>query len=566
MARMSASPVVTKAWRMRLLPLLFMCALADGTSDQGAAIYDDSNPAPLFQEYMTAATMPKLLVDVKTVYPSKARIMGFEGVVETYSWLTGKGDVALVRRAPGTKANELLVNAATEAAARRKYSPALNARGRPVNIWVRQIDSFSCHPHYRDTLFPPTEPPRPRPGSTLLDVRSQLWPGSNDLVRSIERVAVYCGDGVFWILWTYEPGDYAYAVRGSLLDKLGLYCKCVRIDGSVIVPPMRIAASAWSEYGQTSGFAALALPDGGLLVFLPLLWHRDREQSAPLRPQVRPPGIVKTISLRSRDLDPSYVPPKGRTAVIAVDRRSRVVQTEVDDEIAVCFSWSDSTGRFSFISKPWRRLARYFELPPAQVLWRKGANDGRGRQNATIRNRAGFLRERHVRTARWFQAWFEGHSAVIPLHDGRLLLARAPSRRDRYDQFAGDTVIFYRLRSRDLRPVDSTIVSARFVAGYDFPGATTPRPVLASTTTGYSFFVQSVYGVKSFWLDRNGRPLMGRRTPARVGTISDFKNSTVQFISGDHWYGFTCAGGLCQEPPLAAKPHIPPEWMEPNQE
>jgi len=561
----SASPAVLRVWWLSLLSIVLMGSLAHGAPDQATAVYDDSNPAPLFQEYMTAATMPRLLVDIKTEYPANARTVGFEGVVETYSWLTKKGDVAFVRLAPGIRTNELLINATTRAAAKRKYSPALNTRGRPVNIWVRQVDSFSCHPHYRDTLFPPAEPPRPRPGSTLLDVRSQLWPGSNDLVRSKERVAVYCGDGVFWILWTYELGGYARTIQGSLLDRLGLYCKCVGIDGRVIVPPMRIAEPVGNGYSYSSGFTALALPDGGLLVFSPLLLHRDREQPAALRFEERP-GIVKTTTLRSLDMDASYVPPRGRTAVIAVDRRSRVVRAEVDDEIAVTFSWSDSAGRFFFISRPWRRLARYFELPPAQALWGTAATDRPERGNTSAKDRRRFLRERHINAARYAPAWFEGHAALALLRDGCLLVARAPSRRGIGGQFASDTVVIYRLRSRNLSLVDSTCVSARFVAGYDFPGATIPLAVLESTATGYSFFIQSRFGVKSFWLDRNGRPITGQRVRARVGTMSDFKNSTVQFISGDHWYGFTYAGGLCQEPPLVSKPHIPPEWMEPNQE
>jgi protein TonB len=104
-------------------------------------VYDDSNPAPLLAEYLRAAIMPVLVTDVKPAYPDSAIVLGQEGAVLMYLWLRTNGTVSVVRIEAGS-GSAWLDRAAVRAARQCVYSPAKDADGNPINIWVPRTSRF----------------------------------------------------------------------------------------------------------------------------------------------------------------------------------------------------------------------------------------------------------------------------------------------------------------------------------------------------------------------------------------------------------------------------------------
>ena len=104
-------------------------------------LYNDDRPAPEIPEYMTAAVMPEIITDVPATVPDTARKQGMEGTVRLHLWLRHDGTVATARVFVSS-GWRLLDDAAVNAALMCVYSPARNARGEPVNIWLERVSRF----------------------------------------------------------------------------------------------------------------------------------------------------------------------------------------------------------------------------------------------------------------------------------------------------------------------------------------------------------------------------------------------------------------------------------------
>jgi protein TonB len=105
-------------------------------------LYNDNRPAPESPEYMTAAVMPEIITDVPATIPDTAWQPRMEGEVRLHLWLRHAGTVA-VARVHVSSGWQLLDDAAVKAALMCVYSPARNARGEPVNIWIERVSRFS---------------------------------------------------------------------------------------------------------------------------------------------------------------------------------------------------------------------------------------------------------------------------------------------------------------------------------------------------------------------------------------------------------------------------------------
>jgi TonB family protein len=110
-----------------------------------ATLYSDDKPAPETPEYMTAAVMPAIVTDVPAAVPDSVWKQGMDGAVRLHLWLRRDGTVATAR-VYVSSGWRVLDDAAVKAARTCVYTPARNAKGELVNIWLERVCRFTRPP------------------------------------------------------------------------------------------------------------------------------------------------------------------------------------------------------------------------------------------------------------------------------------------------------------------------------------------------------------------------------------------------------------------------------------
>jgi hypothetical protein len=372
-------------------------------------------------------------------------------------------------------------------------------------------------------------------------------------------MAVCCADGAQWLVWR-EGAKATYFSRLPIAERdnppdVGLFCRCVGADGSEIVAPVRIMAPVFNRVVAMPMAATSFLPvvgsDGGVWIFASEPRALD--------------GAERNVGKRVTD-------------AISVDRNGRVSRVLLDNHMETgllkrgsvfalpFWSWFGPDSDMHCIYRQVNNLVRYvtFRASDAPLVLR--SPQGLYYPSGNWEDSLNFVKSGSGQPIRTDLLWTSDawdYSAVLALDSATLIVVHAlPLTMPDYEvwpvQRPSDTIVVFRLHASDLTLVDSYRVVASSVAGSNYSGTRIPRAVLQRTGGGYAFFVAGPAGTKSYEIDKQGKPVLGERRLARIGTATGFDGTSAQetqILEPDgilktrqiHWFGFTASGGLSHE-------------------
>jgi hypothetical protein len=399
-------------------------------------------------------------------------------------------------------------------------------------------------------------------------------PGPRFLVE--DRDAAVCSDGAVWVFWTqinssppWMKGEPHLTRRewSSSLD-LGLFCRLVAPDGSDIVSPLRLlqpvidTAGAWTPLCP-SWYVPVVADDGSAVV---LATNPVVESSCFSLSPAEPPRTTTVVSVDRHG---------GMNRIVLRDGMFFDREGSNQQRTASFWHWYDSVGALKCIFggtssrtselSLMTRSGNIVEVSPQTFHFATG---GIVDSAAFAQNPAAYVGEgadapiTFGRGLTWTTN-MRYYSGVCLRGSDTLVVAYLPPEGERDpiwgSRWPGRDLVIYRLFEHDLSLIDSVRVSANSNSGRDFSGAHTPNAILQRSSDGFCFFIPSPSGVAMYRLDKNGRPIRGKRTRGAFAPASEFDAAGEQLLSftapsrmgpagwQTDWFGFTQSGLLCHE-------------------
>jgi hypothetical protein len=381
-------------------------------------------------------------------------------------------------------------------------------------------------------------------------------PRSDHTIRVEEPVAAVCRDGATWLFWWQGVSFSHYRDPGIDSERpipadYGIFGRLIAPDGKDIVTPRRLIAPAtwnhalrdlWPEINS-----AEPTPDGGALLFV--RGGAERFDAPTLLFGIDRTGATGTAPL-------NVVLNGDHRGMNGLRLAGNLQSCWCGDGRLRCLTYSGhSLSQWSSDSFEYAYLTvgvRHGRPEVVKDKRMKFYNEYQGRSYVrTPPSPLDYVRRAVSGDCHW------GMAEAAP---DTLVIVRAPptGEWDRIwgDQFAGDTLVVYRVRSEDLGLIDSLRVQGDTVVGTVFSGPHLPRAVVQRTSKDLIFALPALEGNAVYHFDRECRPVSGVREtraalladscPAPVYQAVSFGRSTYELLQVD-WFGFTDDGVLCSD-------------------